>query len=492
MFYDILSIAESLRRDGATALIVGGAVRDLLLGQVPKDFDIEVYGIASLDELQKHLSRFGCVAQVGKSFGVLKLHTQRATYNVSLPRIERKVAKGHKGFAVRCDADLSFEQAAKRRDFTINAMGYDPIDAVMYDPYGGQEDLQRKVLRHTDDATFIEDPLRVYRAVQFAARFELSVDTTTAALCRRMVRERMLDELPKEQVFEELKKLLLQAPRPSQGFELMREWGITKRYFPELDALIDIPQDFRYHPEGDVWVHTMMALDAMQKLCRSCESGNPHADKKDEKRHLTLMYAVLCHDLGKPSTTTLELQNGASLPWCDAKAKAILSDDPSAVARIRAIGHEKAGIEPTRRLLARITNKYKWIESILPYVRHHLKPAQFYRNGARAGAIRRLARKVEIPSLVLVAKADFLGRTTLEAKTGRFEAGEWLLAQAKALEVHDAPHKPLLQGRDLVAMGLKPSPRFKELLDAVFEAQLDGKVVRKDDAIEYVKRLIGG
>ncbi len=242
----------------------------------------------------------------------------------------------------------------------------------------------------------------------------------------------------------------------------MRDLGIL-RYFPELEAIIAVPQNPKWHPEGDVWVHTMMALDVMSTLCRS---GCPHPDNKEpENQKLMFLFAILCHDLGKANTTTIEADG-----------------------RIRSIGHEYAGIAPTRSFLYRLTHAHDFIESILPLVEHHLKPSQFYAQGAKSTAIRRLATKVNIEELVFLAKADFLGRNTPEAKSGIYKAGEWLLTQAKALQVTAAPPTPLLQGRDLIALGLTPSIRFGEILDAVYEQQIEGKLQNLEEALDYVKR----
>ena len=482
------TVAEALREQGARALIVGGAVRDMVMGNEIKDYDVEVYGLDSLASLSEILSRYGKVNFVGKSFGILKLDTKAGVFDFAFPRTERKVAKGHKGFAVDLDGGMSFEEAAKRRDFTVNALGYDILSGEIFDPYGGLNDIAYGVLRHIEDETFVEDPLRVYRAVQFAARFGFDVAEETAELCRRMVREEMLAQLPSERVYEEWKKLMLKASEPSVGFELMRSWGVLERHFPELYALVGVPQDSKWHPEGDVWVHTMMSVDAMASMLE--EEG---MKRKSQKQKLKLLFAVLCHDLGKPLTTTIELENGETVFWkalvtTDSVSVETPADTLRSVNRIRAIGHEKAGVEPTQALLYRLTNEHDFIKSVLPLVEHHLKPSQFYAQGAKAGAIRRLATKVNIEALVSVAKADFLGRTTEEAKSGEYAAGEWLLKEAKRLAVNEKAAEPLLRGRDLIALGLSPSARFKKILDDIYEMQMDGEIETKDDALAYVKR----
>ena len=428
------TLSQVLQCKNAKAIVVGGSVRDHFLELAIKDYDVEVYGLATMEELESILLAYGSVNLVGKSFGVLKFTYEGEEYDFSFPRTESKVGSGHRGFDVEVDGSISFKEAAKRRDFTVNAIGYDIEEKRFIDPFDGLEDIKKKSLRHIDDSTFVEDPLRVYRAVQFSARFGYTLDEETFDLCKKMVEEGMLEELPKERVYIEWKKLLLKAPKPSIGFELMRELGILERYFPELHALIAVPQSPKWHPEGDVWIHTMMTVDAMASELgiRSEELG------VGEKQKLKFMFAILCHDLGKATHTTVE-------------------DD----GRIRAIGHEEAGLEPTKSLLYRLTDEHDFIESLLPLVEHHLKPSQFYAGKAKASAIRRLATKVNIEELVCVAKADFLGRTTEESLIGIYHAGAWMLEKSKALKVMNKPLEPLLQGRDLIALGLEPSVKFK-------------------------------
>ena len=289
----LTEILENLIAADLKPVLVGGCIRDFYLKTVCKDYDIEVYGNDDLVDLELNLEKFGTVVLAGKSFGVLKLSCEGYEFDFSLPRTEVKIGSGHQGFEVRTNGQLDFKEAARRRDFTINAMGYDYTNKTFLDPYNGQEDIKNKVLRHIDDRTFVEDPLRVYRAVQFSARFEFSLDKRTFALCKDLVNKNQLEELAKERVFEEIKKLLLKAKRPSLGFTIIKDLGILK-YFPQLEVLIGCLQEKEYHPEGDVWIHTLMCLDEMAKL-RS----------KDEYRNLYLMLAVLCHDFGKPTTSSI-------------------------------------------------------------------------------------------------------------------------------------------------------------------------------------------
>jgi len=452
------TISKELHSKDAKAIVVGGSVRDHFLKLDIKDYDIEVYGLESMVELEEVLGEYGSVNLVGKSFGVLKFQYEGEEYDFSFPRMESKVGVGHRGFDVEVDGSLDFKTAAKRRDFTVNALGYDIEEKAFIDPFGGLENIKQKQLRHIDDETFIEDPLRVYRAVQFCARFGFRLSSETQVLCKEMVTKGMLEELPKERVYTEWEKLLLKAPRPSLGFELMRELGIVERYFPELYALIDIPQSPKWHPEGDVWVHTMMTVDEMANLCRS---GSPDSD--NEKLYLKYMFAILCHDLGKAVSTTIDDEGN-----------------------IRSIGHEKTGLALTKTMMYRLTDEHDFIESLLPLVEHHLKPSQFYAAKSGSKAIRKLATKVNIEELVAVAEADFLGRTTEEALTRDYKAGEWLLKKAAELQVKTKPLEKLVQGRDLIDLGLEPSPQFKAIIDEVYELQLEGSVSTREEALVYI------
>ncbi len=443
---ELTPIIKVLLDNNVRPIIVGGFVRDALLQIPSKDIDIEMYGIDTLEQLKTLLVPFGNVNEVGKSFGVLKLALNGLDIDFSLPRTEIKTAAGHKGFDVKTHTDIAFKEASLRRDFTINAMGFDIGSLRLLDPYNGQDDLKNRTLRCVNPETFIEDPLRVLRAVQFAARYELTMDDQLIQLCKKMVAQKAIDQLPKERIFEEIKKLLLKAAHPSIGFELMAKIGLLD-YFPELKALQGVKQEPSYHPEGDVWIHTLLCLDAMASL----RSGN-------ERDNLILMLGILCHDLGKPATT--KMMDG----------------------RIRAIGHETAGLEPTQTLLTRLSDEQRLIDAVLPLVQHHLKPLQFYKQKAKSSAVRRLAAQVNLDKLILIAKADFLGRTTDEAQEGFFPAGEWLKEKADGLNVLTHAPKALLQGRDLIKLGLTPSKQFKTILQTAFEAQLEGIYQNSEEA----------
>jgi tRNA nucleotidyltransferase (CCA-adding enzyme) len=449
-------LLEVLRDAGGRPYLVGGAVRDALLGLPHKDLDVEVFGLP-LPVLKDTLARAARVDAVGEAFTVFKvtgLEGAQGAVDVSLPRRDSKAGPGHRGIAVAGDPDLSVEEAARRRDFTVNAILYDPFARTLLDPFGGGDDLARRRLRAVDAGTFGDDPLRALRAVQLAARYEMTVDPETARLCASMP----LGELPAERVFGEIEKLLLKARRPSIGFSLLREWGLLGVVAPELVPLAATPQDPEWHPEGDVWTHTLLALD----------QAVPLLDGLDTPRALAVMLGTLCHDLGKPATTAL-LEG-----------------------RLRSYGHEEAGLPPTTTLLDRWNVHslagYDVRGQVLGLVGNHLKPGQFFEDRDRVseGAFRRLAARCEPALLYRVARADCLGRT------GDFPplAMEWFLERVHQLEVTERPPAPLLQGRHVLELGLSPGPEVGRILRAVYERQLDGAVRTLEEAQQEARRVI--
>jgi tRNA nucleotidyltransferase (CCA-adding enzyme) len=443
------AIAQSVRGAGGRALIVGGWVRDRLRGQPSKDIDLEVFGVAQ-DRLEALLAPFGTVEAVGQSFPVYKV----AALDVSLPRRESKSGRGHKGFTVTGDPSMSIEEAARRRDFTVNAIAWDPLTDRYEDPFGGVADLERRLLKAVDLTTFGDDSLRVLRAIQFAARFEFALDADTASLCRTI----SLDDLPAERIWGEIEKLLLTAERPAIGFALALELGAIDRILPELRPLVGCVQEPEWHPEGDVWTHTLLVIDKARQL---------NADL-DRARLVTIMLGAVCHDLGKPATTAC------------------------IDGRIRSLNHEEAGVAPTHRLLDRLKlhslDGFDVRTQVVGLVAHHLKPGMFRKaEQVSDGAFRRLAQKVDLELLARLARADCLGRT------GTFDcsAMDWFLQRARALGVEHRPPAPLLMGRHLLDLGLTPGPAIGELLHRVYERQLDGDVHSVDEAIATAKDLLG-
>jgi tRNA nucleotidyltransferase (CCA-adding enzyme) len=448
-------IARVVREAGGRALIVGGWVRDRLRGHPSKDVDIEVFGVPQ-ERLPGLLTPLGRVEPVGQSFPVYKVvrpDSGEGAIDVALPRRESKQGRGHKGFEVHGDPDMSIEDAARRRDFTINAIAYDPLTGAFEDPVGGRADIERRLLKAVDPTTFGDDSLRVLRAVQFAARFEFSLEDETAALCRRIP----LDDLPAERIWGELEKLLVQAARPSIGFALALDLGIVDQLLPELKPLPGCAQEPEWHPEGDVWVHTLMVIDKAREL-----NGD-----LDRPRLITVMLGAVCHDLGKPATTA------------------------AIDGRIRSLDHEQAGVEPTLRLLDRLNihtiDGFDVRGQVVGLVANHLKPGMFFKaDSVGDGAFRRLAQTVDMELLARVARADCLGRG------GGFDcsAMDWFVERARALGVEHQPPPPLLLGRHLLALGLTPGPRVGEILRLVYEKQLDGEIRTAEEGIAAARALM--
>ncbi len=445
----VLEIASVVRARGGRALVVGGWVRDRLAGRESKDMDVEVFGIPAAD-LPALLTPFGTVEPIGQSFPVYKI----GTIDIGLPRRESKSGRGHKGFAVDGDPAMSITEAARRRDFTINAISWDPLEDEYLDPFHGRDDLERRILRVVDPGTFGDDSLRVLRALQFAARFELAPDAATALLCKSI----RLDDLPGERLWGEMEKLLLLAARPSIGFQLALELGVIDQLFPELQALVGCEQEPEWHPEGDVWVHTLMVID----------QARLRIDDLDRADRTTVMLAAVTHDFGKPKTTAL------------------------IDGRIRSLHHEEEGVEPATAFLDRLNihsiDGKDVRRQVLGLTAHHLKPGMLFkvRHELTDGAFRRLAQKVDLELLARVAKADCLGRT------GYFDcsAMDWFLERARELGVDRNPPKPLLLGRHLLDLGMPPGPKMGELLKQVYEKQLDGEITTTDAAISLASQML--
>jgi len=445
-------IALAVKAAGGRALVVGGWVRDRLMsGGVSdaKDLDLEVFGVPA-DRLRPILESFGRVETVGESFQVYKI----CGIDVSLPRRESKSGRGHRGFDVTGDPTMTIEDAARRRDFTINAIAWDPLSGEYLDPFNGRADLERRLLRIVDPATFPDDSLRVLRAVQFAARLDLTVDDRTRELCRTIP----LDDLPAERVWGEIEKLLA-ARRPSIGFALAMELGVVRKLFPELDALAGCEQEPEWHPEGDVWVHTLQVIDRARE----------RVDDLPRPQRIAVMLGAVCHDFGKPATTA----------FIDG--------------RIRSMDHEDQGVAPASAFLDRLNvhsiDGYDVRAQVLGMVAQHLKPGMWFkvRDEVGDGAFRRLAQKVDLELLARLAKADCLGRAP-----GTFDcsAMDWFLDRARSLGVEHRPPPPILLGRHLLQLGLKPGPEVGWILKSVYDRQLDGAVTTIDEAIRAAKDLI--
>ncbi len=435
----------------ARAYLVGGCVRDALLGIAHQDFDLEVYGV-NYETLARALSAHGRVDLVGKSFGVIKFSGPGGgQWDFSLPRRDSKMAAGHKGFQVAFEPDIEPREAASRRDFTINALMFDPRTGAYLDFFGGRDDLEKRVLRHTSPA-FVEDPLRVLRGMQFAARFDLTPAPETVGLCQSIVNT--FPELAVERVGMEWFKWALASARPSAGLRFLKATGWL-RHFPEIAALDGTLQDPEWHPEGDVFTHTCHCCDVLAAL--------PEWRAADETTRRVLMFAVLAHDFAKPQTTHEAEREGRM--------------------RIVSPGHEEQGGPLAETFLTRINAPNEIKARVVPLVMHHLAHLQ----AASHRSVRRLAnalRPATIAELCLVMTADHFGRPP---KPQVLHAGiTGLRVKADELRLQDAAPKPLLQGRHLIERGLSPGKQFGKLLEEAFEAQLEGAFHDLEGALKWL------
>ena len=464
------AILRDLDAGGFRPLVVGGAVRDALLGagtrmgMEPKDFDVEVYGI-SYDRLTASLSRYGRVDVVGKSFGVVKLFgPDLPGVDFSIPRRESKTGPHHRGFLATFDESITPQEAASRRDFTINAIAYDPIRGEVLDFFGGQEDLKNRVLRATS-AAFSEDPLRVLRGMQFACRFDLTVDPATAEMCRSIAGKYGAGEystLARERIAEEFMKWTTSS-RPGRIAEYLTATGWIV-HFPEIGVLAGVPQDPHWHPEGDVGTHTMLVVDAAARVAkREGLEGDARA---------VVLFSALCHDFAKPATTQLRDRDG-KMRWTS-------------------WGHEAAGGPMARAFLERIGIKSAIVEQVVPIVEHHLAASGVGRDPTPR-AIRRLAMHLapaSIVQLLHVVEADHSGRPPLPP--GLPEGAIRIRDMAVAQAVEHEPQAPLILGRHVLPyFENRPGKHIGEVTAAALEAQADGAFSTQEEALEWLERYLG-
>ncbi|MGI5831919.1 MAG: CCA tRNA nucleotidyltransferase [Thermoguttaceae bacterium] len=463
-----LRIIDLLEQGGARdVLAVGGAVRDFLLRDPEiRDVDLEVYGL-SYSRIAEILRPYYRVDLVGQAFGVLKvsrrdpsLPTGRFEIDVALPRRESKNGIGHKGFDVDAEPLLGYEEAFARRDFTINAIGM-RRDGTLIDPYHGKKDLEKKILRAPTEH-FKDDPLRVLRGMQFAARFGFTVDEVTLGYCREVFPE--FPTLSKERIYDEWRKWALRGKYPSLGLDVLKRSGWVAA-FPELNALIGTPQDPKWHPEGDVWTHTALVCDEAQLAIQQAkDAGEPFS----ELERTVLMFAALAHDFGKP-TVTLRDQTGT----------------------IRSHGHAEQGVAPTRTFLETMRAPVGVVDMVLPLVREHMVIVHHMLDSPTPRAVRRLACKLEPASLrlwVTLCQSDALGcfPPATEQRTIRFHAEDWLNA-AKEESVADEKPAELVRGRDLIPLGVRPGPEMGRLLHLAYEAQIEGEFVSTQEGLAWLR-----
>lgn len=406
-------------------------MRDQVLCTPSSDVDVEVYGLDP-DALEAVLATFGSVMRVGRAFGVFLV--RGLGVDISLPREDPTAPNGTT--LERSAPQMSFEQASRRRDLTVNSMGWDPLTGALLDPHGGVEDLERRRLRATDRELFGSDPLRGLRVAQLAARFELTPDDELVGLCAALD----LSDVAAERFLGEFRKLLLASRRPSRGLAFLAQTGLLA-FFPELAAMEGVVQDPIWHPEGDVWRHTLMVVDEAAQL----KIGDRSHDE-------ALLFGALCHDMGKPATTVLEGE------------------------RVRSPAHDIRGVAVAAEFLSRLAAPAALSTIVGSLVRHHLAPALLAKQGSQPKAYRRLSRRLaasgaSMELLERVARADHLGRTTADAMAREFPAGDAFLVRARALSVEAAAPRDCVLGRHVLERGIAPGPAVGRLLLACREIQ---------------------
>lgn len=455
--YEQFSLVERIVKDidshNGKAFLVGGAVRDFVLGLPIKDLDIEVHNLQS-DELEKILRNYGSVSLVGKVFGVFRAHGLDVDW--SLPRADSPGRKPD----VKIDPFMHIKDACARRDLTINAMGIDLISGELVDPFNGLQDLENKILRSPDERFFIQDPLRFFRVMQFIGRFEMMPDDELEKICKKMD----IRDVSRERIEQEFKKLLLKSERPSLGIRWLHEIGRLSEILPELAATVGTEQNKKWHPEGGVFEHAMQTIDAAAYIAK---------EYKNECDRLVLMYAALCHDLGK-ATTTEKIDE-----------------------EIKSIGHEKESEQLCKKLLKRITHNKDLIAAVSVLVVYHMIPAQLVAGKAKISAYKRLANKLAphttMQMLADVCLADKRGRNPKEhkpLKTTDITIKKFLqkVEQARVLE---SIEKPILLGRDLLDV-IAAGPELGKLVKQAYEIQIEegikDKEILKQRVLSSIKR----
>ena len=440
----LMKLCRHIASLNGRAWLVGGSVRDLMLSQTPKDFDLEIYGL-EMKSLHKTLKQLGRIELVGQQFSVLKLWMNGLKFDVALPRSEIKSSPGHKGFDVTPDPYISVHKASLRRDFSINAMMFDPLNETLIDDHHGIDDLKNKILRHVSPA-FSEDPLRPLRAMQFAARFQLQLHPETAILCKTLLDEAAT--LPEERIWNEWQKWS-HAPYPSYGLQALHDSGWLILY-PYLEAMLNCPQSPHWHPEGDVWKHTLQVCDQAANIAKR--------NQLDHKITEQLIIAALCHDIGKPECTRI---------------------DP--FGNIRSAGHSELGVAITRAFLDQIGAPRRLKPYVSSLVAEHITHLH---SEPTARAVRRLSHRLEPSNIELwemLIEADASGRAPAPASR---PALAWLQL-AEALQHHQGKPIPLLTGKTLLHLDIAPGPDMGVILDKAYHAQLDGLFDDEQSAIDW-------
>ncbi len=414
---DYRGLIEDIWSAGGQAYLVGGWVRDMLLGRDSEDVDLEVIGLPRR-KFEEILKRYGKYYRCGRAYEIYILG-----HDVEISYIEEAV---------------EVRESARRRDFTINSLYYNPLEGKVYDYYNGREDIERGIIRYVDEATFLEDPLRILRVAEMASRFSFEVSRETLDLVKENIEE--LREVPGERVAEELRKVYLLSLKPSAAFEVMDETGALEVILPRLVRLKEVIQDEVYHPEGDVYTHILMMLDVLPV----------------ERRSMEVFWGIIYHDMGKKET------------WPEFRGHAQISKE--------IFQRESENLVRGRKLR-------RCVEALIEY---HEEPLRFLIEGFDRVRVKKLAVKVEIERLLDLYLCDVLGR-------GRKENTEELETIERIRRIYNEVREeltPIIRGRDLIEWGVEDRNTYSEIIDLLFEAQLEEKFWSKEGALAFYLRKV--
>jgi len=451
--FELNEILDAIINAGGCPMFVGGYVRDRILGNPSEDVDIEVFGL-SMSQLINVLIKFGETSVDGNTFATARI--KKLPFDFSLPRTDRKVGLGHTGFDIEIIPNASFEDAALRRDFTINSVMSDALTGEIADPFGGINDLQDGVLRMTSPDSFSDDPLRVLRGMQFCGRFDLFPDIPTADAMFNAKSE--FRTISIERIWKEWEKWAALSERPSSGMRCLTVSGWVDLW-PMLNDMIGLQQNPEHHPEGDAWEHTLQVVDIA-----TTQAINNNLCREDRA---ILVFAALCHDMGKPATTALD-------------------EDGNIITH----GHDLVGSTVAETFLEKIGAPAMVISRVCALVREHMASISF-RGSISNKTVRRLANRLQpsnIEEWFMLVNADFRGRGDPEC--GNPPGASKILELAREMEIDLNAPRPILMGRHLINH-MRPGVEMGNILRQAFEAQLDGEFFDVDGALDWSETKFG-
>lgn len=455
-FIELLELAKEIDAQWWITLLIWWAVRDIIMWLIPKDFDIEIHKLDA-QKIEKITSKFGKISKVWKQFWILKLSIKNwVDIDISLPRRDSKKWVWHKWFDIEIDIDMWIKDACRRRDFTMNSVSLDIVTWEIFDYFNWVKDIKKRILKITDKKTFADDPLRVMRAIQFISRFWLKIDSDSIPIIKSMLPT--LKELPKERIWEEWRKILLKSEKPSVGLNMALKLWVLRILHEELSILDNIEQDKKWHPEWNVWTHTMLVLDKASEICIR--------EKLSEEDSLIIILASLCHDLWKATTTKV-------IKW-----------------RITSHDHEQEWVKPAKKFLKSIDIPNNLIQKIIPLIANHLAPVVFYKSDIdwikiSDWAIRRLAKRLypaTIKELTFIAEADFRWRWV---KKEKYLAWKWLLNRASRLQVESNKPINIISWKELMNLWFQPWPKIWELINYANKLR-DDEELNKDEILNKI------